>query len=213
MDTAFWHERWQTGQIAFHEGAPNELLVAHFAALGLAPDARVFVPLCGKTRDIAWLLGQGYSVVGAELSEIAIRELFADLGAEPVVTSEGALKRFHADGLDIFVGDVFALTAGMLGTVDAVFDRAALVALPEEMRVQYAAHIPEITANAAQLLITFEYDQSVMPGPPFAVPAPAVHGFFDGRFAVTELARRDVKGGLKGKAKADEIIWHLVART
>jgi thiopurine S-methyltransferase len=80
MEHSFWHERWESGRIGFHQGKPNKLLLAHFHALGLADRSRVFLPLCGKTRDIAWLLSQGYRVAGAELSELAIRQLFEELG-------------------------------------------------------------------------------------------------------------------------------------
>jgi hypothetical protein len=127
MEHSFWHERWESGRIGFHQGKPNKLLLAHFDALGLADRSRVFLPLCGKTRDIAWLLSQGYRVAGAELSELAIRQLFEELGVEPVISNLGQFKRYSATDIEIFVGDIFSLTAELLGPVDAVFDRAALV--------------------------------------------------------------------------------------
>jgi thiopurine S-methyltransferase len=140
MHTDFWHERWSTNQIAFHESEANPLLVAHFAALGLAKGARVFVPLCGKTLDIDWLLAQGYHVVGAELSPLAVTQLFERLGVTPQLTRVGKLERWSVPHLDLFVGDFFALTPDLLGTVDAVYDRAALIALPSDLRGRYAAH-------------------------------------------------------------------------
>ena len=141
MEHDFWHDRWQSGRIGFHESEPNPLLVKHFPALSLADNARVFVPLCGKTLDIGWLLSKGYRVAGAALSELAIEQLFEELGVAPDISPLGELKRYSADSIDIFVGDVFNLTADMLGAVDAVFDRAAFVALPEHMRSAYAPHI------------------------------------------------------------------------
>ncbi|MEO1493528.1 MAG: thiopurine S-methyltransferase [Pseudomonadota bacterium] len=212
MDTAFWHERWESGQIGFHEGEGNALLTTHLDVLGLERGARVFVPLCGKTRDIPWLLSKGYRVIGAELSEIAVRDLFSDIDVTPEISAIGDLTLYRADGVDVFVGDVFALDAATLGAVDAVYDRAALVALPDDMRARYAAHIPAITGGVPQLLITFDYDQAVMPGPPFSVPPAAVHRFFDAGFTVTEVSRRPVEGKLKGQAEAVEILWHLVPR-
>ena len=98
-------------------------------------------------------------MLSAELSEVAIQQLFEELDIEPAVTDLGDMKCYSADRIDIFVGDIFKLTQALLGPVDAVFDRAALVALPAEMRAAYAPHIVEITGNAPQLLITFEYDQ------------------------------------------------------
>jgi len=212
MDPDFWHQRWEKNELGFHQKDANPLMAAHFGSLGLAPGARVLVPLCGKTLDIAWLLAQGHAVVGAELSEIAVSDLFAGLGVEPTVTEEGPLKRYAENGIDILVGDLFDVTARTLGTVDAIYDRAALVALPAETRQRYAAHLADITDTAPQFLITFEYDQSAMDGPPFSVPGDEVHTLYDARFAVSELTRADVKGGLKGKCKADEIAWHLSAR-
>ena len=115
----------------------------------------MFVPLCGKTRDMGWLLDQGIQVLGAELSEVAIVDLFADLDLVPLVTGLGAVKRYSSGDLTVFAGDVFDVTADMVGTVDAVYDRAALVALPAEVRGEYAAHVAMITRDAAQLVLTF----------------------------------------------------------
>ena len=213
MEHQFWHQRGEEGQIGFHEGKPNDLLVAHLERLGLAKGARFFVPLCGKAHDLGWLVAQGFRVVGAELSEIAVRELFEEQGLTPDVTPAGDLTRYASGGLEVFVGDVFKLDAPRLGTVDAVFDRAAFVALPDEIRTRYAKHIPEITGHVPQLMITFEYDQSVMPGPPFAIAPDEVARRYGDRFAAVALARRSVEGKLKGQAEADEIIWHLTPHT
>lgn len=212
MDPEFWHQRWEKNELGFHQKDANPLMAAHFGVLGLKPGARMFVPLCGKTLDIAWLLTQGHAVAGCELSEIAVRDLFDGLGVKPTVTEEGALRRFSATSIDIFVGDFFDLTPQELGSIDAIYDRAALVALPAETRKRYAAHLGDITGTAPQFLITFDYDQSAMDGPPFSVPGDEVHALYDARYAVTELARVDVQGGLKGKCRADEIAWHLASR-
>jgi thiopurine S-methyltransferase len=211
MEADFWHSRWENMQIGFHEGAVNRMLAAHLGVLALAPHARIFLPLCGKTRDIAWLLAQGYRVAGAELSEIAVRQLFEELGVTPEVTSHETLKRYAATGLDIFVGNMFDLTDDLLGPVDAVYDRAALVALPEGMRGQYTAHLARITGQAPQLLVTFEYDQSVMAGPPFSLSEAEVRAHYGNRYNVTLLAESEVPGGLKGICPAREKALHLTA--
>ena len=213
MESKFWHDRWEAKEIGFHEGKVNALLDRHFGALGLAPAARIFLPLCGKTRDIAWLHGQGFHVSGAELSEIAVAELFAEMEITPRITQDGALMRFQAEGLDIFAGDIFALDQAQLGAVDAVYDRAALVALPEEMRGQYTRHLPALTGHAPQLLITFEYDQNVMPGPPFSISEAYVQGQYADTYQIKPLETAEVAGGLKGICPADETIWHLTARS
>ena len=165
MEADFWHERWRRKEIGWHESAAHPFLTGHFAKLMLARGSRVFVPLCGKSLDIAWLLANGYRVAGAELSEIAITELFQELGVKPAITRLGKLAHYSARDIDIFVGDIFDLTAAMLGPLEAIYDRAALVALPRPMREQYSLHLRNITRTAPQLLITFEYNQQLTSHP------------------------------------------------
>lgn len=208
MEKSFWHQRWESGRLGFHASQPNRLLVAHLPDLSAPEHGRVFVPLCGKTLDIAWLLSKGYRVAGAELSELAIKQLFEDLGVEPTISDLGDLKLYSANDIDIFVGDVFDLTPVELGPVNAVFDRAAFVALPEDMRASYASHIADITGNAPQLLITFEYDTSQLDGPPFSIPRDEVKQRYGDRYDITPLATVGVAGGLKGVA-ATESAWLL----
>lgn len=209
MDANFWHQRWENNHIGFHQKQPNALLVAHFKTLSITKDSRVFVPLCGKTLDIGWLLADGYRVAGAELSELAIQQLFAELGLEPEITIIGDIKHYRAADLDIFVGDIFNLTREMLGSVDAIFDRAALVALPENVRIRYTAHLIDITGCAPQLLITYEYDQTLMDGPPFSISTAEVNRHYDARYAIAALSSVEEKEGMKGKYTAKETVWHL----
>lgn len=209
MEEGFWHQRWQEGAIGFHLGEPNPLLTAHFAKLQLAPGSRVFLPLCGKTNDIGWLLSQGYRVVGAELSRIAIDDLFEALGIEPAIEPVGALLRYSAQGIDIFVGNIFDLSAELLGAIDAIYDRAALVALPADMRRRYTAHLMAIAATAPQLLVAFEYDQQRMEGPPFSVGGDEVQRHYAGTYRVTAVEAGAIPGGLKGKVPAIETVWLL----
>lgn len=208
MDAKFWLERWKSGQIGFHASEANPLLVAHFAALELSPDARVFVPLCGKTRDIAWLLSQGHQVVAVELSQLAIDQLFAELEVVPEIAAEDDLLRYHAPGLTVFVGDFFALTPDLLGRADAIYDRAALVALPPEMRSRYAEHLMALTARAPQLVICFSYDQHLHAGPPFSVEAAEVAQLYGTGYSIELLADQPAKGGLRGDP-AREMVWLL----
>lgn len=209
MDESFWHQRWSNNNIGFHEGAPNALLVEHFDALAIPDGGRVFVPLCGKTVDMAWLRSKGLRVVGVELSEQAVEQFFAEQDVTPTRSDEGALPRYSADGVDIFVGDVFRLSGDLLGPVDAVYDRAALVALPEAMRSRYTAHVMEITAAAPQLLICFEYDQRKLDGPPFSMAPAEVSAHYGATYDVTRVAQKPVPGGLKGVCAATEDVWLL----
>lgn len=212
MEEEFWQKRWRENQIGFHEGQPNDLLVAHFASLGLKKGSRVFVPLCGKAVDLDWLVGQGFKVVGVEFNQQAIQEVFTRLGLEPVISQQGPLGHFAADGIDLFVGDVFALTPGMLGPVDAIYDRAALVALPHESRVRYAQHMVSITQIAPQLAITFDYEQEHMTGPPFSVPAADIRSLYQEAYEIVSVATRPVEGPIAQRVEADEAAWVLTRR-
>lgn len=213
MDASFWHNRWQTNQTGWHERAVNPLLIAHFPSLGVPPGGRVFVPLCGKSLDLGWLLSRGYAVAGAELSELAVTQLFAELGIEPSLSAVGKHRLFRGEKIEIFVGDLFDLFRETLGPVDAVYDRAALVALPEAMRVQYTAHLKTLTALAPQLVISYEYDQTAVPGPPFSVTSDELHHHYSDSYALTRLTHIEVPGGLKGKCPATEHSWRLDKRS
>jgi len=212
VDADFWHERWEARELGFHQVQPNTLLVGHFAMLGTAQGSRIFVPLCGKTLDIGWLLSQGCSVAGIELSKMAVEELFDELRVDPNISRQGALTRYSAQRIDIYVGDFFELGSDTLGAVDAVYDRAALVALPDDMRRRYTAHLTETTAGADQLLLCFEYDQSAMEGPPFSVTGDEVSEHYSQSHGITRLADLEFPGGLKGQTPAREILWLLRSR-
>jgi thiopurine S-methyltransferase len=205
----FWHNKWQKNEIGFHLPEANPLLLGHFPALKLSPGARIFLPLCGKTLDIHWLLAQGFRVVGAELSTIAVVALFDDLKLTPTLAKVGKLTRYSAANIDIFNGDFFALTTDMLGAVDAVYDRAALVALPAETRPRYAAHLAAITHTTPQLLVCFDYDPTQYNGPPFCVNAQEVSTYYRPLYHPNLLASIKVAGGLKGKCTAHEQVWLL----
>lgn len=209
MESDFWHQIWEDGDIGFHEGKPNALLVRHLPQFSLTPGDRIFLPLCGKTRDIAWLLDQGYRVVGAELSDIAIRQLFEELGTLPDIEQQGSLRHYSANNIDMFVGDIFDVSAQMLGQVDAIYDRGALVALPPEVRVRYGAHLQEITGSAPQLLLTFEYDQQLLDGPPFSIPEKELNAHYGQGYQRTVLTREPFEYPLHGKVDAASVAWQL----
>ncbi|NGZ60435.1 MAG: thiopurine S-methyltransferase [Nitrospira sp. LK265] len=209
MDPSFWHQRWEKNEIGFHEDKANPLLVKHFRELSVTKGCRIFVPLCGKTLDISWLLSRGYRVAGAELSQLAIEQLFMGLGMKPEIATVDNVEQWSANNLDIFVGDIFELSGTMLGAVDAVYDRAALVAFPADLRTRYSAHLTGMTDKAPQLLICYEYDQSLMEGPPFSVSDEEVHRHYATTYDLTLIASTQVAGGLKGKAPAKENVWLL----
>lgn len=209
MEADFWMQKWQRGEIAFHEKQVNPALVQYLAELQLPAASRIFVPLCGKTLDIGWLLQQGYKVVGAELSILAIAELFASLNLIPDVTPAGKLTRYSAANIDIFVGDIFQLTTAELGLVNAIYDRAALVALPELMRRQYSAHVMALTNNAPQLLLTYEYDQLLCDGPPFSVSETELQQHYGSCYQLTLLELIQLPAKFRHRVDAAIAVWCL----
>ncbi len=209
MDTSFWLTKWRENNIAFHESETNPLLVKYFKELSLEKGCRVFLPLCGKTLDIPWLLSNGYRVAGAELSNIAIEQLFIHLEVEPQISRVGEVEHYSATNIDIFVGDIFDLSSKLIGLVDAIYDRAALVALPRAMRDRYTAHLTEITDKAPQLLICYEYDQSLMEGPPFSVSDEEVNQHYSDSYDLTLILSTNLPSGMKGKCPAKENVWLL----
>ncbi|WP_445357990.1 thiopurine S-methyltransferase [Microbulbifer sp. ANSA005] len=212
MKEEFWHDKWKRNDIGFHEAAGNSLLTEFFSSLSLSPGDRIFLPLCGKTKDIAWLLEQNISVVGCELNEEAVKQLFSEMAVIPQVSQVGNLKCYSAANIDIFVGNIFDLGREELGPVVAIYDRAALVALPSDIREQYVRHLMAITQVAPQLLVSFEYEQTQMPGPPFSVESRLIYEYYDADYSLQVLATRDVVGGLKGKVPAREEAWLLTPK-
>ncbi|MCJ8169371.1 thiopurine S-methyltransferase [Atopomonas sediminilitoris] len=212
MEADFWHRRWRKNEIGFHLAEVNPLLIRFFAALALPAHSRVFVPLCGKTRDIGWLLQAGYRVVGAELNESAVQQLFQELGITPTVLREATRVSYQAQAIQIEVGDILTLDTATLGPADAMYDRAALVALPAQMRQAYAAQLIGLYPNAAQLLISFDYQQALLAGPPFAVPSADIHELYGAHYDCQRLASEPLDGGLKGQCPAHEEVWLLAPK-
>ncbi|HKN85294.1 MAG TPA: thiopurine S-methyltransferase [Nitrospiraceae bacterium] len=179
MEPEFWHQRWASNQIGFHEGQVNAYLARHYADLGLAPGETVFVPLCGKSVDVRWLADQGAHVVGVELSPIAVESFFAEQGLTPRTSKEGAFAVWESGPIQLLCGDYFALTPAHLAGAHAVYDRAALIALPPERRADYVAHLDRLLPGARRtLLVSLEYPQEQMQGPPFSVAEREVHRLF-----------------------------------
>lgn len=209
MNNEHWITRWKEKNIGFHEEPINSLLIKHFKTLNLSLNSRVLVPLCGKTTDIAWLLMLGHDVVGIELSEIAVKELFEELHILPKISKLNDVIHYHTTGIDIFVGDIFDVDTSMVGNIDAIYDRAALVALPKDVRIKYTQHLRELSNNAPQLLICCEYDQNLMKPTPFSIEKEEIEEHYKSHYKIKLLERAMIVGGLKGKYEADDTVWLL----
>lgn len=188
-----WLQRWREGRTGWHQRQPLPLLLKHWPALGLPPGSRVLVPLAGKSLDMLWLVQQGFAVLGVELSELAVQQLFAEnqLAAQAQRQVDG--MHYTAGDLVIIQGDIFKVAARAFESCHAVYDRAALVALPAELRARYAHEVyAKLPADCRGLVITLEYPQAEMQGPPFAVDEREMHRLFDAGWEITLLERRNI---------------------
>lgn len=215
MHAGFWQARWSRSEIGFHLAEVNPYLQRYWPDLGLATGARVLVPLCGKSLDLAWLAGQGFRVTGVELAQRAVEDFFTEHGLEPVVSEEGPFRLYRAGSVEIYCGDFFALTEQQLSDCTALYDRAALIALPPPMRERYVAHLTQVLPAGCQgLLVTLDYDQAQMDGPPFAVTDDEVQRLFAQRWQVSNLVCADVLGEnwkflQRGLERLDERVYRL----
>lgn len=203
MQPQFWHDRWQANEIGFHQTQPHPALAKHWPSLGLAPGARVFVPLAGKSPDLTWLARQGFHVTGVELSPLAVQQFYAENAAEATA------------GVDLRCGDFFDLTPRNLGPVSAVFDRASLIALPPDMRQRYAVQLTALEQPGSRtLLITLEYEQSRMAGPPHSVDATEVQRLYQATHQIELLERSDQLADFprfraRGLERLTEVVYRL----
>jgi len=192
MDAAYWQQRWQEGEIGFHQKQVHRFLLAQLAKHSLEPGDRILVPLCGKSLDLAWLAAQGFEVVGVELSRLAVEAFFAEQQLAPQRTSRGPFEVWQQGRIELLEGDLFDLTVLTCGPFKAVYDRAALVALPEELRPRYAAKLAELLPSGGELLlVSYAYRQDEMTGPPFTVPLSEIKLLFGGAFRIEVLHDED----------------------
>jgi len=215
MDPEFWHARWHQGRTGFHRPEVNPLLEEHFPTLALAAGARVLVPLCGKTLDLGWLARHGYAPVGVEISPVAVEAFFAEAGIEPDRSREGPFELWQGDGIEILCGDFFETDPERTGSFDAIWDRAALIALPHHMRPAYVRHCAALLhADAPGLLVSIDYDPGQMDGPPFAVPPAELEDLYAPWFdveTVVEPRAQEPSPHLvdRGLRSMTEAVWRL----
>ena len=217
MQPDFWHQRWAENQIGFHQSAPTTLLLKHWSSLGVAAGATVFVPLCGKSLDMAWLASQGHQVLGVELSQLAVEHFFTELDLTPDVEQSRYGTHYRAGGIEIIHGDAFGLDADVLRDCAAVFDRAAMIALPPPMRVLYADEVYALLPSGCRgLLITLEYPQTERDGPPFSISEDEVREQYAASWQVELLERRPIPanhpGSVRGVSTLDTAVYGLQRR-
>ena len=197
MEIDFWLERWNRGETGFHQQHINPYLGYYYGELGPPPEKRpalrVFVPLCGKSRDLWWLQQNGYATVGVECSELAVRQFFSENDLDYSKEGRDSHARYRSGNLEILLADFFSLQQEDIGEVTDVFDRASLVALPSEMRRQYVDKITGLLPKGARtLLVTLTYPGGQMEGPPFSVTEEEVEELYGDRYRIDKLAAKNI---------------------
>ena len=193
VDNQHWLDRWKENRIGFHETTVNRHLKNHLAQFALPATAAVFLPLCGKARDIAWLAQQGYQVTGIELSQLAIEAFFAENSLEFERFDTDRFAIYKSTNISLLQGDFFDLRSEDLGACQLVYDRAALIAMESPDRPRYLEHMLSIVPTLSKmLLITLEYEQTEMRGPPFSVPTDEVYQYYADAFSIKLLERNDI---------------------
>ncbi len=218
MEPGFWHQRWHDNQIGFHQDKPTPLLLKHWPAIGMPAGAKVFVPLAGKSLDMGWFAAQGYRVLGVELSRLAIEQFIAEHKLVPEVRESRYGTHYVAGNVELICGDAFALDADALADCSVVFDRAALIALPPELRQRYVDELyARLPAGCRGLLITLEYPPHEKQGPPFTVTEAEVRTLYDRDWEVEVLERRDILAQQpnfieEGVTALEAVVYRLIRR-
>lgn len=215
MNTDYWHQRWQANELGFNQAHPHVLLQRYFNDLNLKSGARILVPLCGKSIDMLWLLSQGYELIGVELSSLACSAFFTEHQLSVTTHHTDHFTMFQGEKITLLAGDFFELNQETLGSVAAVYDRAALVALPSELRQRYAAHLITLLQDTSSVfLITTSYNQESMQGPPFSVDEAEVIKLYGAHFHIKQRYNKSLKAipphlQAKGLREAHEQVYCL----
>ena len=216
MNPEFWQTRWQEKRIGFNQSQVNPLLIKYFSELNLPVGSRIFVPLCGKSIDMVWLAHQGFDVVGIELVESAAQEFFIEQAISYTViehSKQTDIKCYQGEiagrTIDLWVADIFTLSADDIGHVDAVYDRAALIAMPAELRPQYSEKIRTLSCNASQLLLTLNYDQNERAGPPFSISQEQIQQYYGNDYQMNKLEAEPSTLNAAPEMAVTEPVWLL----
>jgi thiopurine S-methyltransferase len=214
----FWQERWRISQIGFHQSCVDRNLQAYWPTLDVAADSDVLVPLCGKSLDLKWLREQGCKVTGVELSDIAVEAFFMENGIPARRRPLAEFDLYEAERLRLFRGDFFSLTRGLLGSISAVYDRAALISWEPDTRARYVERMAALTMPGAQtLLIVVDYPQAQMRGPPFAVTEHDLDRLYSSEHSIEQLVQRDILGfeprlRARGLTELREVCYRLTRK-
>ncbi|OCH97668.1 thiopurine S-methyltransferase [Legionella jamestowniensis] len=171
----FWLDMWQEGKIPFHQKTVNTDLLKYWPCLNLSLGAKILLPLCGKSLDMLWLAKEGFHVFGIELSELAVQQFVEDNHLTMTKSTKSGVIYYSTEGIRISVSDIFQLNADLIPKVDAIYDRASLIALPASLRQSYVdICLQGLKSQGKILLKTMRYEDKHIEGPPFSVTSDEV---------------------------------------
>jgi thiopurine S-methyltransferase len=209
MQPDYWIKRWREGRTGWHHDSVMPLLTEHWPALDVQSGSRVLVPFCGKSLDMCWLAEQGLEVLGVEVSPLAVEQFFAENGmsAEKSEAADGV--HYFAKNIEIIQGDLFKIDSATLAACNAVYDRAAVIAQPPEQRKRYAQEVyANLPPGCRGLMVTLDYPQAEMDGPPFSVDEPEVNRLLGADWSITIADRRDILADQPGFREAGLTALH-----
>jgi thiopurine S-methyltransferase len=213
LDSRYWRKRWDEGKIGFHRNETNPLLVDFYDRFIDENSRRVYLPLCGKSEDLNWLRNKGLEVHGCDVSSLAFEAFFKENGLE----YESSDHEFRSGNICLHEGDFFALAAEQIGQFDAIYDRAAMVAIEHNRHDDYAKRLLELLEPHGRiLLIGFDYDPLEMAGPPFSLSEQNIKTAFHGakieQLAETDIWAKETRFQARGLTWLTESAW-LIQKT
>ena len=187
-----WSSRWDEDRIGFHVAKPNPFLLQYWHHLDEIKPKRCLVPLCGKSLDLVWLSEKVETVIGVELVEKAVLDFFREQQIIPEIQKNFPFNAYSHQRLKILQGNFFDLNLEVEDSFQAVFDRASLVAIPEELRPDYVQGLTDLMISGSRLLlICVDYDPSKMSGPPYSVSQNEVENLFSKKGTLEVLETRN----------------------
>ena len=193
MKRDFWLQKWEEGDIPFHQQDVNTDLIQYFSQLDLRKGEHILVPLCGKSVDLIWFAKQGLSVIGVELSPIACHDFFSEWGVEPIVTNHGSFTIYEYNHIKIFCGDFFELSTDSLPSIKGVYDCKALIALPPDVRQRYVKHLIACVGEHVKILLITLDTHDTVKSPPFPINQAEINMLYGGCFNIQRLKQETTR--------------------
>ncbi len=111
----FWHDRWRTGQIGFHQSTVDRSWRSTGRSSPCRPQAAYSCPSAARVSIFCGCAIAGTASWAVELSAIALESFCMENGIPARRRSLGDFDVYEAEGLQLIRGDFFALTPEMLG--------------------------------------------------------------------------------------------------